>query len=169
MQTPTPPTKPTPPMPPTMNIKPAAHSNTEPPASSPTPPAVSTAKPQNTASPKEAATASPPQPSGTYQETSSQNLAAPAVLTANKQQSSLGFGFLFALVLLLGIAGVCFRLWRNRPNSQRKSRTILDYSTDTSKDLLELINSPISTMPSSSTIVKGKSSTTIKSNFEVRI
>jgi hypothetical protein len=114
----------------------------------------------------------PPQPSfGTYQEVSSQTTAAPIVPASKKQQSPLGIGFLFSLVLLVVIAFVCFRLWKNNQNVPKESRTILDYSTDTSKDLLDLMNSSTTNTPPPQTIVqgKGKSASKIKGNFEVRI
>jgi hypothetical protein len=185
MQTPTLPTKPTPPTPPTMNSKPSSSSNTEPSTSPPT----STSKSQTTETPKEFKTTSappatlersvsvdkntsPPQPSlGAYQETSSQTTPAPIAPASKKQQSPLGSGFLFSLVLLIGIAIVCFRLWKNNQNVHKEPRTILDYSTDTSKDLLDLMNSPTGITPSSQIIVQGKNkaSSKIKGNFEVRV
>lgn len=191
MQTPTLPTKPIPPTPPTMNMKPSTGSTTEP-STSTSPPisnSSSASKLQTTETPKESKTTSappgtleksvsvdkntsPPQPPfGTYQETSSQTTSAPTVPASKKQQSPLGFGFLFSLVLLVGIAFVCFRLWKKNQNALKESRTILDYSTDTSNDLLDLMNSSTTITPPPQTIVqgKGKSSSKIKGNFEVRI
>ena len=189
MQTPTLPTKPTPPTPPTMNMKPPASSNTEPVTSPPISNTSSTPKLQTTETPKEGKTANPPPgpleksvsvdkntdppqpPFGTYQETSSQTTAAPTVPASKKQPSPLGIGFLFSLVLLVAIAFVCFRLWKNNQHAPKESRTILDYSTDTSNDLLDLMNSSTTITPPPQTIVKGKgkSASKIKGNFEVRI
>lgn len=174
----TPPTKPTPPTPPSMNTAPATISSDAVPSSPTTISSSNTKKSEATtsapsATPKNSVAAdkntSPvaPPPLGNYKEASSQTTLAPlASITTKKSPSPLGFGFLFSVVLLLAIAFTVFRLWKNNA----KQRTVLDYSTDSSKELLNLMNSSATASPLPQTIVKrSKTAEKIKSNFEVRI
>jgi hypothetical protein len=190
---PIPPTKPTPPTPPTMNTTSAAPSGEDTHASSPATsnssnakkaapsgnvktaneaPAANTTKTpaekaNSSATDKETA-APPPPPLGSYKETSSQAPLTPIVsAAAKKSPSSIGFGFLFSLILLSAIAFTCFRLWKN---NNKQQRTILDYSTNSPKELLNLMNSSATIPPVPQTLLKkNKTAAKIKGNFEVRI
>ncbi len=188
MQTPTPPIRPTPPSPPTVNPKSADNSTADVPLTSPAnsinadkSAAVKTPAENRTTISSPAATkkaASPSstdnipassQPSfGTYQETASQATPAPVVSSSKNKPSPFGFGLIFSLALLIAIFLVCFRLWKN---TYKKQRTVLNYSTDSQQDLLNLMNSSATASPSPQKIVQGnnKSSSKIKGNFEVRI
>jgi len=194
---PTPPTKPIPPTPPTMNTNSAATSTDDTHSSTPTTlnsanpkkaentkatentknmdgsPANSTTKTtpigKSNSSATDKSTVVPNPPSlGNYKESSSQAPLTPIASTVTKKSpTSVGFGFLFSSILLIIIVFTCFRLWKN---SNKQQRTILDYSADSSKELLNLMNSSATTPPLTQAIVrKSKTSAKIKSNFEVRI
>jgi hypothetical protein len=192
---PTPPTKPTPPTPPTMNTTSTtsgddAHSsssttlnssnsmkaettktteNTKNVDGSPFNPSTKTTpieKSDSSVTNKDAATPTTP-PLGNYKESSTQVPITPIASTTKKSVTSAGFGFLFSSILLIAIAYTCFRLWKN---STKQQRTVLDYSTDSPKELLNLMNSSATTPPLPQTILrKNKTAAKIKSNFEVRI
>lgn len=191
---PIPPTKPTPPTPPTMNATPSAPSSEDTHAASPgtlnssnakkaapsgnvktaneAPAANTTKNPaekaNSSATDKETTAPSLP-PLGSYKETSSQTALTPIASAAAKKSSSpIGFGLLFSVILLSAIAFICFRLWKNSPKQQR---TILDYSTDSPKELLNLMNSSatIPPVPQTTLLKKNKTADKMKSNFEVRI
>lgn len=185
MQTPTPPTKPTPPALPAMSNK-SSRDNTTTTAPSSSAGSVSTGKStvdsqkdstaaaspaettEKTAVPSADATkASPSQlPLGTSQENLSQTTFAPAAPNSQMKPSSFGFSFFFVLGLLV-ISLLGFYLWKNRP---QKQRTILNYSPDSPQDLINLMNSSATAVPSSQAVSqKNGNSPKIKSNFEVRI
>lgn len=181
---PTPPTKPTPPTPPSMTTTPSTI-NSENIPSSPatinssnskgnirnTDDASSTSKKNPSIESKSSATdknTPTPPPLGNYKEASSQTLLTPVTLAATKKSSSsIGFSFLFSFILLIAIAFTCFHLWKNNT----KQRTVLDYSTDSSKELLNLMNSPAtaSSLPQQTIVKRNKAAAKIKGNFEVRI
>jgi hypothetical protein len=193
---PTPPTKPTPPTPPTMNTTSTATSGDDSHSissttlnstnskkaetvkttdntknadgssfNSPTK-TPSIEKPNSSVTDKNTA-APPAAPLGNYKESSTQMPTTPVSSTMKKSATSVGFGLLFSSILLISIAYTCLRLWKSKAKQQR---TVLNYSTDTPKELLNLMNSSATTPPLPQTILrKNKTAAKIKSNFEVRI
>jgi hypothetical protein len=189
---PIPPTKPTPPTPPTMNTISTATNGDDAHTPSPSTPnstnskkadpagnikntdgapanlTTKTSAEKSNSSATDKAAAPSQAPLGNYKETSSQTSLTPIASAATKKTSaSAGFGFLFSFILLIAIAFTCYRLWKN---NNKQQRTILDYSVDSPKELLNLMNSSAATPPLPQTLLKkNKAAAKIKSNFEVRI
>lgn len=198
MQTPIPPTKPIPPTPPNINSTSTATNGAETqnsPSTTPhptsTPSVLETTKSSNslqkqpqvsaTKTPtteKPASTSStdtdqaPPAPYlGTYKDTSQNTAPAAVTPSANsKPTPSIGLTFFLPFVLIIALSVFALRWWKK---TAAKKRTVLDYSKDNAKELLNLMNSQISTdslpKPTPTLILKPKSKREAKGNFEIRI
>ena len=195
MQSPTPPTKPIPPTPPSINPSSSTTNKTDTQTPQPTTPKTinssnstpGTSKtqptpekqPQNPVSktpisekPDSANTEqTPPLPYLSTSKDTSQKTTAPITpFTNNKPTPSIGFGFFLPFFLIIAVSFFVLRWWRN---TTIKKRTLINYSTDTSKDLLNLMNSQASAeslpKPKSKLILKPKVKKEQKGNFEIRI
>ncbi len=184
MQSPTPPTKPTPPTPPTMKTSGKSLSDGTPPP----------AKTQSTTAEKRAEIApstdkaAPPAPEstpvsipplGSYNSTTSDSkdtttgTVIPAPLPASKQSpSSFGISIFFFFIFLLAILFLALHFWKKIPSRKTSS---VDYSTESSQEIVDLILSQSITDPRPQTapkkvIKKAKTESAPKSkgNFEAR-
>ena len=199
MQTPIPPTKPVPPTPPTMNGTSSTTSTTDAhksPAPAPNPKSTSNtdagtsnsstspekqpqSQPVKTSTMEKPESASPadnnqipPVPYlSTSTEPSQQTTTAPITPSFNnKPAPSIGLSFILPFLIVIAVSFFVLRWWKK---TAIKQRTILNYSTDTSKDLLNLMNSQINAdslqKPTSKLIRKPKTQKEPKGNFEIRI
>lgn len=184
MQSPTPPTKPIPPTPPSMKKSSELHpAEIQPPA---------TAKSQTLLPSKEQS--SPPAPNVTSESTSnippmttsgssnqtsqtktSETTIPPTTQLPKTNSSSFGFNLFFIIILLASLILVGVH-WLKR-NNQKKQSTV-DYSTESSDDIVNLIlsqNNPEPTpqvlpkIASKKSFQKTESPSKPKGGFEVRI
>jgi len=150
MQSPTPPTKPTPPIPPSMatsTVVPSTDTHT--PATttpqfvnpSKAPPA---SKEQSTAIPNPVPESTnnilPPAfvstTNNTSTETTSEKLIPATTQLAKNNSSATGFSAFFVLICTIAIALVAIHWWKNY---QPKQRSTVDYSTESSDEIVNLI------------------------------
>lgn len=191
MQSPIPPAKPIPPTPPNMNpssVTPAidtpssAATTTQPlnqskPASA-TPAAEKPASVPNNLS--QSAVTIPPFASyntanNAQQETPAKSLIPPASQLPKSSAPSLGFSFFFVLILVISVVCIAVHWWKNYTS---KEKTTIDYSAESSDDIVSLIlsqstpesalqttpkNPPKKVTPTTETMPKTKGS------FEVRV
>ena len=176
MQSPTPPTKPTPPTPPTMNTSSAVPTTiTHSPAA---PIAEQSAVDPNSAS--QSAATIPPFASyntstNTSQETSGKALTPPTAQLPKTKSSSMGFSFFFVLILMISVIFVAVHWWKNY---KPKEKVIIDYSAESSDDIVSLIlsQSTFEAVPQAAPKTqpkkvspKAEKTPKTKGNFEVRV
>jgi hypothetical protein len=202
MQTPTPPTKPIPPTPPTINSTSSTATGAETqksPTTTPTPTTTSSVapggnssnspeKPSQNQTTKTAATEKPESASsadknqtipapylGTHTKTS-QNTATDPITPppTSKSAPSIGFSFILPIILLVALFFAALRWWKKTAlKTTLQKRTVRNYSTDTTNDLLDLMNSQVNAdslpKPTSKLLLKPKVKKESKGNFEIRI
>lgn len=184
MQAPTPPTKPIPPTPPSMKTSSAAHSTDTQPSITVTPKVASPAKEQQSpAAPNvisQSTNSIPPMTtSGTSNSTSkeitSQTAIPPTTQVPKATSSSFGFSFFFTLIFLVSLTLIAVHWWKN---NNRKQQSSVDYSTESSDEIVNLIlsqNHPEPTLqvlpkiPQKKITPKAESTSKPKGGFEVRI
>jgi len=184
MQSPTPPTKPTPPTPPTMKTSGKSLSDdTLPPnkAQSTTAEKRGDIAPSTDKSAPPAPESTPVSipPLGSYNSTTSDSkdttagTVVPAPLPASKKTpSSFGISIFFFFIFLLAIIFLALHFWKKIPSKKTSS---VDYSTESSQEIVDLILSqsitdplPQSTPKKVIKKAKTESAPKNKGNFEVR-
>jgi len=183
MQSPTPPTNPTPPPPPTMKTTTTTSLSGDPPTttqwSTPSTTAGTSPSMDKTATPSSEPAAATIPPLGSYNSSSTGSrettaeTAMPAVTAnAKKSPSSFGISILLFCIFAIAIALLALHFGKKNPN---KKNSIVDYSTESSQEIIDLILSPNAAEPpvqSAAKKVIGKAKTESarknKGNFEVR-
>lgn len=108
----------------------------------------------------------PPAASFSSDNETAANTAIPTAMPKSKDNPMpFGVGFYSALIFVAAISLVLFRWWKS---SKPKPRNIINYSTGTSQELIDLINAP-ETEPIQPSAVKAKPVPKVKSNFEIRV
>lgn len=189
MQAPTPPTKPTPPVPPSMKTSTAVPAtDTHAPAkmtsqSADSSTAPLTSKEQSAPIPAVipesakniSSQASYNTSNNASTEATSEKAMAPTTNLAKNTSSPTGFSTFFVLIIIIAIAVVVVHWWRNH---KPKQRSTVDYSTESSDEIVNLIfsentlESTTQGMPKTvakKIVQKAESAPKTKGNFEVRI
>ncbi len=181
MQSPTPPTKPIPPTPPSMKTSSGSTGTETPAKSAPS----QTLLPVKKQEPSPAPNSNPQyinvppmtnsSTSGNFKEMTSETAIPSPAQLPKKNPSSLGFSFFFVLILLLALALVGAHWWKT---NNRKQKSTVDYSAESSNDIVNLILSPNDPEPAPQVVPKTlpkkilpkiEPKTKPKGGFEVRI
>jgi len=189
MQNPIPPTKPTPPIPPTMKTSgTAASTDTHLPATT-TPQSqnpsktLSTAKEQVRPLPQSAAESNSSLPplasfstsSNTAKESTASTPLPPTTQLPKNNPSTTGFSVFFILITVIAIILAAVHWWKNY---KPKQKSIVDYSTESSDEIVNLIlsektlESTMKVIPKTSvkkTLAQTEAAPKTKGNFEVRV
>ena len=178
LQAPTPPTKPIPPTPPNMKTSSGTHSTDTPSPTTVTPQVSSPAKEQQ-APPSNVLSQStsnipPMTTSDTSKETTSETAISPVVQIPKTSSSSFSFNFIFVFILFAALALIAVHWWKNSKGKQQSS---VDYSTESSDEIVNLILSqnnpePLQAVPKilpKKITSKTESISKTKGGFEVRI
>ena len=166
MQSPTPPTKPTPPTPPSMKTSTVVPStDTHTPATT-TPQSVNPSKANPTASKEQSTSIPTPVPESTNNtpppafvsttnntstETTSEKSIPVTTQLAKNTSSSTGFSAFFVLICTIAIALVAIHWWKNY---QPKQKSTVDYSTESSDEIVNLIFSETTLEPATQALPK---------------
>ncbi|MBP2626217.1 MAG: hypothetical protein H6Q68_928 [Firmicutes bacterium] len=189
MQSPIPPTKPTPPTPPSMKTSTTAPSTDTHTSTTNTPQslnpskAVSTSKEQSTPPPASAPESTnnlPPLASFSTSNNTSKEITSNTILPPTNQLSknsslSTGFSTFFVLIFIIAIALVAVHWWKNY---KPKQGSTVDYSTESSDEIVNLIlsqnnlESATQVIPKTSAkkiLQQAESKPKSNGNFEVRV